>query len=75
MSKCSHLCDYKMEKDYTNVLEECENEVVYTWCSISDNKRPSDRYPDIGLDVPLGVRVVLLILAIAGFIMIAVLSE
>ena len=63
------ICDETMLDDYVGVLEECKYDAVY---NTPGNRRPSDRYPDIVLEVPLGVKVVLLILAITGFIMIAV---
>lgn len=63
------ICDETMLDDYVGVLEDCEYNVVYNTPS---NSRPNDRYPDIVLHVPLGVKVVLLILAITGFIMTAV---
>ena len=63
------LCDETLLEEYVGALEPCEHYAVY---STSSNTRPSDRYPDIVLEVVLGVKVVLLLLAATGFVMIAV---
>jgi hypothetical protein len=63
------LCDDALLEEYVGALEPCEHHAVY---STSSNTRPSDRYPDIVLEVVLGVKVVLILLAVIGFVMIVV---